>query len=508
MNGSYYENAFTVALNTIWGATEFKEEIKNLSYYRTLSCMLRDSEVGETARRDLLKAYMEPNFGTETNDTLNILYPILPSDNSYVKRAVKNLCQVYNEKPNREIVGANEETLADIYNTIQFDYNLNKIHRILKLTNEIAITLRFINGIPKLHFITPDNYRLKLDDFGNPYEMWVPYTKIINKQPKQFYKVWTFDKYKILDDKLQQVKFNYNGKEFIEIPNPLGELPYSILSLDGDKDEQLEVYGGGLYELVKAQIQCNKLDFMVTENLDYNGFALWVMTNWDLKKSNIKLKPGAILVAEGINQNDGIYPPSVETASPQSQYLDIEDLKSIKMKKVLKNLGLPTSLVEDNPGLAQSGVALQIDRMELNELRKEDIIKLRTIEDELIRKITKILNNDIASPYKGKFKGDYYTEIDYIEPSIFLEPEKEFEHQRTLFEYGIISPSQFLNRVLSNDTITDDEEAIKKIKENRIMLNELRETDANTSGLNERIIPRSASAEAEGIDKADNGTAG
>jgi hypothetical protein len=178
------------------------------------------------------------------------------------------------------------------------------------------------------------------------------------------------------------------------------------------------------------------------------------------------------------------------------------------MKKVLKNLGLPTSLVEDNPGLAQSGVALQIDRMELNELRKEDIIKLRTIEDELIRKITKILNNDIASPYKGKFKGDYYTEIDYIEPSIFLEPEKEFEYQKTIFEYGITSPSQFLNRVLSNDTITSDEDAIKKIKENRIMLNELRETDANTSGLNERIIPRSASAEAEGIDKTDNGTAG
>jgi hypothetical protein len=399
----------------------------------------------------------------------------MSSDNLYIKRALRNLCVVYNEKPTREIIGNNNKILNDVYNEIAFDNRMLKIHRLAKFTNELAVTLQFINYKPQIKYITPDNYRVEYDSYNIPVEMWIPFYEKVENEYELRYRIWTPDRLTIKNRNLQTLSVT---------PNPYGEIPYVFISLDGDKDESLETYGGGLFELVKAQIMCNKLEFLINENLDYNGFAVWVLMNWGVKVNDIKFRPGSILTAEGVGESTGSDRPTVETIQPQSQYLDIEELKNTKMKRTLKNIGLPSSLIEDNAGIAASGVSMQIDRQELNEIRKEDVGAFRIIEDEIVNKFAKILNTDPASKYKGKFNGLYSTQLDFIEQSVFLEPDKEYEFNKRLFTDGLITPAMFVNRTISNDLILTDQDAINYLNENKQMLLEIG-VNNDGSGTNE-----------------------
>lgn len=481
---AFYKDAYLVELNSLWLGTPYENELDNIAYYKGLAAFLRNTEFGERDRRLLLRAYMKPSFDHDSyDDPINKLFPAMPTDNLYIQRALKNLCIVYTEKPTREITGRQAETLAAALDKMNYDYQMLKIHRALKLMNEVAVTVVTNNKKPILKYLTPDNYRVTYDDYMNVKELWIPFYKVENRKAIHYYRVWTADTYTVKDGYLNNVPFEYNGVNYTIMPNPFKEIPYEVIKMEDDNEPVHMSIGGGLYELLKAQLDCNKLQFLANENLDYNGFTTWVLTNFGVTGKNFKMGPGKALVVDGVNDS-GDLPPNIDTITPTAQYLDIEELKSLRIKKTLKSLGLPTSIIEDNPGVATSGVALKIDRMELEELRKEDITRLRVIEDSLINKIARVLSNDPASIYRGKFNGEYYTEIDYIEQSIFTEPDKELSYQTELFKRGLITPSMYVNRLISNDTITTDEDAIKYIQENLLLYKQTQETtnDRGTSG--------------------------
>jgi hypothetical protein len=495
----FYLDAYQTELNAIWAGTQFNNEMNNLAYYRALTSMLRDNEVGEYQRRLLLRSYMKPEFAAnQADDPINKLFSVMPSDNLYVRRALKNLCVVYTEKPQREIIGQNADMMTEVYNEIAIDSKLLAIHRIAKLTNEVAVTLIFNKYKPVFKYLTPDNYRLKYDSYGDPIEMWIPYTVVKNNSTVINYRVWTLEEYYVLDQDLNRIPFEYDGKQLMSYPNQIGELPYEFIHMDTDTDEYLEKSGGGLFELVKGQLTCNKLEFLTVENLTYNGFAVWLLRNWDLKTQRIKLSPGAILVAEGLNDQMGMIEPSAETIQPMAQFLDIEALKTIKMNKILKNLGLPSGLFADGNQAASSGVSMKLDRMELDEVRKEDVNIFRRIEDRLINKFAKILNTDTSSKYKGKFNGEYTTELDYIEQGVYQEPKDELEYNSSLFAQGLLSPAMYVSRMVANDYITDDEEAIKYIQTNLKYLEQIKgKPNDNTGGDTEPSTANDTGGKAE-----------
>jgi len=121
----FYLDAYQTELNAIWAGTQFNNEMNNLAYYRALTSMLRDNEVGEYQRRLLLRSYMKPEFAAnQADDPINKLFSVMPSDNLYVRRALKNLCVVYTEKPQREIIGQNADMMTEVYNEIAIDLSL------------------------------------------------------------------------------------------------------------------------------------------------------------------------------------------------------------------------------------------------------------------------------------------------------------------------------------------------------------------------------------------------
>jgi len=106
---SIYQNAFLNDFTTIWGDSQFSDEIEDFCYSRAHACFIRDNVIGETQRRELLHSYMSYNFASEQEtDSINKDFGSMASDNLYVMRTLKNLCIAYNDPP----IPANAYTLA------------------------------------------------------------------------------------------------------------------------------------------------------------------------------------------------------------------------------------------------------------------------------------------------------------------------------------------------------------------------------------------------------------
>lgn len=139
----------------------------------------------------------------------------------------------------------------------------------------------------------------------------------------------------------------------------------------------------------------------------------------------------------------------------------------------MKLLGLPTSLAENNPGLAASGEALKQDWRELYEARLIDMAELKQWDRDLIRLTATVLNTDIASEWRGKFKGEYNISIDYGELQEFeawADKSARLDKQKN---DGTITVLSWYKAYTQDDSIATDEEAIQIIKDNLEMFNQL-----------------------------------
>jgi hypothetical protein len=483
-NAIYYD-AFVTEMTAIWGFTQFANEIENLTYYKALSSFLKNNEIGAYERRELLYAMMKPNFSyNESNDLINKMFGVMPTDNLYVSRVLRNICNIYTQAPQREIEGKNNDKLLTYLDECKFDYVMQKVHRAVKLCGEIAVRPRFRHNKLELVYLTPELYRYKTDTYGNMTEFWVHYqTYDKNNVVIDRFHYWDKDVYKVKDLSGQDVEFKYKigdeEKVYKQLVNPLGKIPYELITIDNNQLDDIAVDSFDLWELCRGQLYCNKLDMMVDENLTYNGFSVWLAINCSVPGKDFVLGPSRIIDAKHTKDNqDSDIPPDLRSINPQQQYSEIEELKLKKIKQILKNMGLPSTVIEDKPGLggAISGVAMKIDRKELDEYRQEDLIIMKIKELAIIKLIMEVVNKDIASPNPMLFDPfDKYTiNINYAELETFAEPKDEYEFYTNKFNDGLISPKDYVVFLTGNDTIETDEQAIEYIKKNKDYLKQIK----------------------------------
>lgn len=472
-----YDAAFLPELSTIWTDTKFSQEISNMAFERAHACFLRDNVVGETQRRELLYAYMSYMFYAEkAHDDVNKTFGASCSDNLYVKRAIRNLCIAYNEPPDRTIDGDNG-AFKDLLTAINYDTVLQKAYRIQKLINEVLIMPMFTTRHGKsqmvLRYYTPDMYAVEYDALGDINELWLPYfvaQGTNGKVNETHYLIIDKQRYYVLDSQKRPTTFVYNGEEVSEVIHPYGRVPAVVLSLDGTSEVNTNkaLYGGGMYELIKAQLDCNQLETCIKQNYIYSGFAQWIYYNFGAKVNDVIMGPGRPVSIDSVRDIEGAdVPPTIDVISPTDHYTTLEELKQTRMRSVLRNYGLPTSLLFDNPGIASSGVAMRIDRIELEEARKEDIPILKANERELLEMIRLVANTDVASPYKGRFPKEYEVNIDYAETSKFIEPVEEYEYYKGLYNDNLITVYDYVKIFSGKDGIANDEDAIAYIRKNQ-----------------------------------------
>jgi hypothetical protein len=513
-----WRNAFSLNVLNRWTDLKYKgmnENIDVMTYYTALSCFINDGSANVELRRELLYWFLEAiGFDKiDVSSSINRNYAGLPSSNLYCKRVVKNLCTNYINSPEREYLNlANGEpikddkqleTLKKLTSGVGIDFKLLAIHRKAKFCGQALIHPRIRKNEVQLQILTPNEYQIEFDSYGNMLAVFVPFNEIIPNpvtgalSVELRYDYWDKTVYRLLDRKGNPIPFNHTivksnplTNEFTdsteitltELKHGYGRIPYELLNFDINDGDG---YSGedDLWELLQSQLICNALDFMAMQNVSFSAISLWLFVNFQINPKTT-ISPGKAFVAEGVKEPDAgdLLPPSADTIAPQTYFDAINDLKEKVMIQTMKNLGLPNSLILDNPGLA-SGEAMKVDYRELEMIRREDVELLKPFEKRVLDTIIIVANKDAASPYLGKINYKYDYSIDYRE---LFSNEKTKEEIETLIQkkdLGVISPLELLTALNRDDNITTDEEAIEIMKKNKEyfkLLNEVNNDQAGT----------------------------
>jgi hypothetical protein len=285
--------------------------------------------------------------------------------------------------------------------------------------------------------------------------LWIHKPRIIGETVINTFDVWTNETFSVRQSENEYIEFEFNGAKVREIKNDYGVIPFVLIQMAKTNQYQLNQAGGALWELVKAQLDYNRVSITQNNNLIYNGFSLLMFVNTGLSGAP-RVGAGQAIVMDGVTVDNGEIPPAIDVISPGTQYNEMQDLKLNQIKQTLRNLELPTSMISEDAGL-QSGVAMKIERMGLDEYRRNDINLFKKVENRLINMSSIVLSYDGSSNYRGSFGGDYDVTIDYIEFNTPIDETVYFEQTNTLYNKGLISTKEYLNRMTGKEFGTDEE---------------------------------------------------
>lgn len=453
-----YVNAFRDGFTTIWGGTPLANEVENLSYFRSFTCFLGTEEEDLKDRRKLVYEYLSNDFATALHtDTIVDLYNILPIEQS-LTRIMRNLCTLYKQAPTRVF---SSDTPIEWYDEADVNSAMKLAHHVAKLCNSALLMPVVRQGKMEIDVLPPDLFRVVSDpkDYKKITEIWIPYSEV-NKYGEEvrYFKVWTDYDYS---------KRDLDGRVIEFEPNPYGRIPAVILQFSGARTD---FYGGGMWELLLATLDDNKLKFLVDNDVVYSAFSVWIATNFG--KSNVSIAPNRLIKVDSvINPDVGqLTPPSLESIAGNASFLSIEELRDIRYKRALRKEGLPESMISGDPSMAAaSGVAMEIDRAELNELRIADEMIMRRFEREFYKLFAMVANKNLAAglPIDGELS------INYVDMPRYHDAATAAETNEKNFRAGYIGAKEFLSTIIDDDSIADDKAAIKYINDNLILLSTL-----------------------------------
>jgi len=166
---------------------------------------------------------------------------------------------------------------------------------------------------------------------------------------------------------------------------------------------------------------------------------------------------------------DGSAPPSLDYVATSGQYEALHQTKQQRKADILKGLGLPDSVVS---GTQQplSGIARVLERLELSEMREEDVLHLTPFETAFARLVARVYNTDYAIPQGGPLlpEAELETRVQWGAEPVYLDPKDRRALNVEAAKEGWISPAKFLLEE-GGVSASDDLEAITIIKHNREM---------------------------------------
>ena len=498
-----YESAFNTTMLSVWQNTKFRENISQMSYYRSICAYIRSGIQGDAQRR-LMMYYWLISIGYPSDlltDVVNKYYSGLPTSNLQFKRILNNLAQVYNDPPTRKINtegvesdnDVKAEILAMLLTESGFDNAMQRLHKIAKASGKAVARPRIKQGKMNYQILMPDQYQTDKDEAGNILAIWIPYTTVITnpttgeQEAALRFEYWDSTDYKVLDSEGNATEFpleiqtydaNYGivkttSTSVTSWAHNYGRVPYAELTFSLD-DIDISDNDVDMYELVKEQLNINYMDLLSNENLTLSAFSMISFTNYKFgNPDQMRVGPGKIFNVRAVDPD--IPPPSVELITPDTFFEAFEALKDDKIRQTQKAAGLPSSLYSDNPGLAASGEALKIDWRELLESRNEDIVSLRNFDKELVKLTAIIADRDVASPNIGFAGGSYLfiISLNFKEIQTFESIEAKFERLETARVRGLITPLSYYYELTQDETVKTNQEAIDKMNENSALFEQL-----------------------------------
>lgn len=432
----WYSKAAGMEFDATWGSLPlFKAEIRHLQFIRVQTLFLEASYHDMMGRRKAVQALASSVLSPTgvPDEELQKWWPFFGTES--VSGALADaICTLYNDAPFRTFSKeqGTQDAFAEIYETFEVNHVMKDSYRASLFTNVVAIMPDWDSK--KIKVLTPDYFRLVVDDNNTPVELWI--AKGYGGFKDAEFEVWSAETLKIVDGQ---------GKMKSQEANPYKRIPAVILKLNRSND----IYGSGISEAAEISVWGNFIRFMSTRVSVFQSYSVGIGVNLDLEKGT-RIGPGFFVDRPW--KMESTQPPKFEYVSPEGKFKELEEYRFQVISNFERNQGLPGYLV-DKTATPPSGVALQVAERQLNEKRKEHTNALIKAEKDLVSLISLLASVDGKREITAEDFGVQYADVE-----TFDSPKDELEADGIKMTQGLTSPSALVLKYF-NQRMGDDEAA-------------------------------------------------
>jgi hypothetical protein len=458
----FYFDTFNVEMSVVWEKV-FPGGIDDLCY-RALLSSFKDSSAGNVlARQNALYHLLKGPFAyDQASDPLNQYRKLLPTRN-WTAKALDALCIAYNDDPRRRF-STNDtvnKVLSRYYQQAQAGVELRWAHAQSTLQNYILTRPYFDwRGDMQFQMMLPDAFSVKWHPFdaGRMEEVWIATSRPDYRSPagKIVFQVWSGDTITYRDVYGEQV-----GRV---LKNNYGRIPFVPLQMVRSRSTD-DPLGGGMYDLVMANIIDNALQWGGMNSVLFNSFSVWVSTNlkWG---DRARLFPGKLVAVEDAtagSQMDPRLPPDLNSVGSDGQYSMIDEYRQNQKEDQLFDLGLPDFMASRRGNVPTTATEQIIKSAGLIDRRNRDLPILNAYERDLAEMVCLVARVDRGERGLPERLDEFQS--DFAEPRIALDTDKELAADARLVGAGLLRIESFVAKWEGLEQIPTEEEAIKRIQD-------------------------------------------
>ena len=378
-------------------------------------------------------------------------------NNNITKRIIDRISLVYMVAPTRTY-GKNEKaSLPESYETaIKFkDEQLRVAEKRLNLLNLIFLkpTLRrkdenspWIYDYEWIWDFEPGFTNDPLNPFSISYPLATKMA-VTDLEP-ELWAYWDNDFHIIFNGKTNVPIVQEDNPENI---NPYGTLPGIFIFTEKPQSGFLDVDPAN--DIIDANESINVIGTAGNANVFYQSFGYIVATGLnDDKPIELAVGPDKIL---GLGRDT-----SIQVLAPPDTITSIDGNINQKYKMIANNYHLPQGFVQADATQAESGIALKIRSMELQDERSSDIVRWRNVEEALYEKEKIISEVDLSVVIPDVMQ------VDFTETEEKLTPDEQRAKDDWDLAHGLTTEAEILMR-RDPDKYQTVEEAQEKIDGNR-----------------------------------------
>ena len=379
------------------------------------------------------------------------------------------------EKSAGEFVNSEEEAAYELYQEILQGSNINSAskswNRLAKLLDTVYVGVMYRDGKIEYDLFPPHSLAVveSEENYLEPQE--VRYERSIGDDFKEF--VWTKDTYDVLDADGKRVEgFNqWNGV------NKYGLIPLVPCRLRVPEDH----WGEGDTELVNLNEKVNIINASSFFNAIMQSHGILFATNLRLgeqliaaaqkgslendgSEGEFQTGPDAVFEANQVSKDD--VQPDLKFVNPDPSIDSNIKLIDWMIKTLAVSKGLSASSVSTEAN-ESSGVAKQVDLLELRERRRDDIEFLRPFEKRLFEVTRRVWN--VNNP-GNKLSEEAVFGIDFVEPQPIMDENQKLSVMEKKMGMGLASPVDMMK---DEDEGIDEEQALDYILRNLELNNKI-----------------------------------
>jgi len=457
-------DTFSAEMFVVWEKV-FPERIDDLCYRALLTSFKDSGKTNKDDRQNALYNLLRGAFAWELpTDPLNQYRKLLPTRN-WTAKATDALCIAYNDDPRRRFTtrDSHNALLSRYYLEAQAGIELRWIH-VQATLNNLVLVRPFFNWEGEMRFQTllPDTFVIEWHptDTGRMYALWIctHHPKPGNPAGDVVFQVWT--------DTTVQYRDVYGELVGDVLPNNYGRIPFVPLQMVRARNAD-DPIGGGMYDLVRANLVDNALQWFGMNSVMFNSFNVWLSTNmkWG---DRARLFPGKLLAVEdatGGSTIDPRLPPDLISVGSDGQYTMIDEFRQAQKEDELFDLGLPDFLVSRRGGVPTTATEQIIKSAGLIDRRQRDLPILARFEQRLAQMVCLVARVDRRERGLPERLEEFQT--DFAEPRIAIDSDKELVADARLVSAGLMRLEVFVAKWEGLDETPTEEEAIALVEGRR-----------------------------------------